>query len=281
MLQRIQLVLLVAIVLFMGAMVWRSQAAQTASRDEMASLRGEITRLAGVISARPVAAADEPPPRLDRYASWSTSFETAQDGRATSHLADELAVLAPADSTAVLQHLFASNSLSGAVRLQVLDAFTVHGGKSNALLILHLGMLNGGRDACRWARSYLRSYAWRIFTTDEEALAWCTANAADPIQSVLERSTAAFLEQLEQSDAETSFALLATIDPLVLSKYGTNHVRDSVQHGLIQWMNRHAAEWDDYLCRRAAGEAVHFGMEKYALPPPVRAYFARPASVRR
>ena len=118
-------------------------------------------------------------------------------------------------------------------------------------------------------------------STDEEALEWCRVNTGDPIASVLERSTAAFLDQLERNDAETTFALLSTVDPLVLAKHGTNRVRDGVQHGLTQWMNRHAAEWEDGLCRRAAGEAVHFGLQTYGLPPPVRAYCARPASMRR
>jgi hypothetical protein len=267
-------VVLVALVIVVGAMAWRSHAAQAEAQAQTASLRREIARLTGTLTAQPGPPMAERALLESRYLSWLMTFQSAQDWREGARIADDLAALSPADSTAILQKIFAAIRMPE-VRQQILKAFALRGGRPNALPILHLGILDSDAEVRQWARNYLRSYAWRIFASDQEALLWSTKFAIHPIEDVLEISTAEFMNRLDKSAPLDEFALLHTIDLQVLDKFGSAPVRSNVRGTLTRWIQKHGAEWDEELQQHAAREALHFALYTGQLPPAVRAYTAR------
>jgi hypothetical protein len=271
MLQRIQLVLLVALVLAVATMFWRSRAAQAASREQVEILRAQIAHLSSTVG-RKDDASRLPAPKA--ASSWLAALQAAGNWRDAARIAEDLARLPPADSTSILNEIF-SHVESPETRQQVLKAFALHGGKSNALAILELGLFDDDAQVRKWATEYMESYAWRAFAPEHDAIFWCVDNVNARIETVLERSIAAFFAAAAGhtgAAVDNDLELLLTIDPRVLQEHGSERTVRDARHALAAWITSHSNAWDARMRERACGAAQRFGVEIERLPAEIRAF---------
>jgi len=127
---------------------------------------------------------------------WRARFaERPEDWRHGWNVTEELARLPPDQARAILSALWPE--LSVPVKEQALKPFVFHGGRANALPILHLAATDPATSVQERAFGYLKAYAFRDFALDYEGyLAWAAANVERPVGEVLVASSRAFVAEL-------------------------------------------------------------------------------------
>jgi RNA polymerase sigma-70 factor (ECF subfamily) len=146
---------------------------------------------------RELASVAPAPSTLDeRIAHWLARFgERPEDWRHGWSVAEEIAALPSDEALAIMTAVWPH--LSVPVKEQVLKPFVFHGGKPNALPLLHLAATDAAVSVQARAFGYLEAYAFQDFALDYEAyLGWAAVNKDRPVAEVLADSARAFVREM-------------------------------------------------------------------------------------
>jgi RNA polymerase sigma-70 factor (ECF subfamily) len=155
----------------------------------------------------------EPKPELT-FEFWIARFGEGepQDWRHGLAIAYEIAELPPDDALRIMSGVWPH--LSVPVKEQVLKPF-VFGGHEHALKVLHLAATDEALTVQGRSFGYLRSYAFRDFSTDYEAyLRWADAAQGRPLAEVISTSAREVVQELLTLSAPELAARMAALDRL-------------------------------------------------------------------